>query len=87
VETGCIWLRAPPRIPAFGEIPRRVANGPELAAACAENLTRVDDVTESPKLGNDRASVFRPGLAVPRATVVSIVEAQLKDWHSLRAPL
>jgi hypothetical protein len=28
---------------------------------CTENPIGVDDVTESPKLGNDQATVFRPG--------------------------
>jgi hypothetical protein len=31
-ETGFAGLRTPPRIPTFGEISRRMANGPELAA-------------------------------------------------------
>jgi len=28
---------------------------------CTENIIRVDDVMESPKLADDPASVFRPG--------------------------
>jgi hypothetical protein len=38
-----------------------------LTGVCTENLIRVDDVMESPKLRNDRAALFRsgrPGLAI-----------------------
>jgi hypothetical protein len=40
---------------------------PETLVVCTENLIRVDEVRESPKLANDRATLFcsgRHGLAV-----------------------
>jgi hypothetical protein len=40
---------------------------------CTENLIRVDDAMESPKLGNDRAALFRSGRCVYR---------KLKHRHS-----
>ena len=37
------------------------SSGLRGAVVCTGNSIRVDDMTESPKLRNDRASVFRPG--------------------------